>query len=132
MECRGNLVSKIVNWGEVAKKLSEGGTDGNKKSVPDEKFDDGEFGNFAFFPGNFGVEEISDDSSNRGGNKGGKPDEVVVFDDEIGNNRIENIIESGNTEANDEIPGGMARSFDVIMRIHIIIIPHGQKNGFEV
>ena len=57
-----------------------------EEGIPDEEASDGVFGDIALLPGDFGVGEISDDGGNGGGNKGGKPEKIVVFDDEVGEN----------------------------------------------
>lgn len=64
--------------------MSEAGADGEgEKKVPDEKFVNGGLGDAALFPGDFGMEEIGKDGGGKSRNKGGEPEEVVVFDDEV-------------------------------------------------
>ncbi len=65
--------------------MSEPGADGDgEKSVPDEKADNGVFGDMAFLPGDFGMGEIGDYGGGNGRNESGEPEEVVVSDDEVG------------------------------------------------
>ena len=54
-----------------------------KDGVPNEKFIDGGFGDVALFPGDFGVENIGNDSSNSSRDESGKPEKIVVVNDNI-------------------------------------------------
>ena len=85
MNGAGDIVGQFVKRSEKAKKLRETRSDSDgEDGIPDEKSSDGLFGDGTFFPSDSGVCKVSDDSSNSGGNKIRKPDEIVVFDDEIG------------------------------------------------
>ena len=84
MKGRRNVESEIIEGGEKAEKLGEAWGDGDgEHGVPDEKTNDRGFGDLAFFPGDFGMGEVGDDDSNSGSNEVGKPEEVVVSNDEI-------------------------------------------------
>ena len=57
--------------------------------------------------------EIGDYSSNGGGDKVGKPNKVVVFDDKIRKNCKKSIVKTRNQNSYYEITEGVFRSFDV-------------------
>ena len=65
--------------------MSKAWGDGNgEHGVPDEKSDDGMLSNGTFFPGDSGMCKISDYGGDGGSDKIGKPDEIVILNDEIG------------------------------------------------
>ncbi len=64
-----NVEGKIIKWSDKAKELSEKGA--NKKGggeVPDEEFVDGSFGERAFFPSDFRVEEVGENGGGESAN----------------------------------------------------------------
>lgn len=70
MDSAGNIIDKFVERSKKAKKLRKARSDSNgKHSVPDEKSDNGMFGDFALFPGNFRMRKIGYNGSNSGSNK---------------------------------------------------------------
>ena len=94
--------------------MSKSWCDGDSEHcVPDEKSYDGGLGDLAFFPSDFRMGEVGDNGSNSGGDEIRKPEEVVVFDDEVSKNGIEAIIKKGNADADEEIAGGVTTGFDV-------------------
>lgn len=115
MEGRKDVVGELVNWSEEAKKLSEGGADGDgEASVPDEELDNGGLSDLALFPGNAGMEKVGDEGSNHGANEAGEPEEIVVSDDEVCKDGVEDIIKKCNTETDKEITGGVMRPSGVL------------------
>ncbi len=113
MDGRGDIVGEFVKRSKDAKKLSEGGGDKKSEScIPDEKADDGMFGNRAILPGDFGVRNESDDSGNACGNEVRKPEEIVVFNNEIRENSKEGIIENRDRDADEEVSKCVLASFD--------------------
>lgn len=100
--------SKIIKRGEDTEKLSEGrANDNGEQSVPNEKSDDGRFGNVAFLPSDFGMSEKGNDGSNDSGNEAGEPNQIVVFDDEIGKNGVEDVIKNSDANAYKKVAGGV-------------------------
>ena len=94
--------------------MSKAWCDGNSKnSIPNKESDDGVLSDSAFFPSDFGVCEICDDSGNCCSDKIGKPNKIVVFDDEIGKKHKEGIIKTGDAYTHYEVTKGMFRSVDV-------------------
>ena len=71
------------------------------------------FGNVALFPGDFGMSEIGDKNSDSGGNECGKPEEVVVSNDEIRKNSVKAIVEDRNADADKKVAGGVFAGLDV-------------------
>ncbi len=64
-----NVEGKIIKWSDKAKELSEKGADkkGGGK-VPDKEFVDGSFGEGAFFPSDFRMEEVGKDGGGESAN----------------------------------------------------------------
>ena len=84
MDGAGNIIDKFVERSKKAKKLRKARSDSNgKHSVPDEKSDNGMFGDLALFPGDFRMCKVGNDGGDSSSDKIGKPDEVVAFDNEI-------------------------------------------------
>ena len=109
-----DIIDEFVERGEETEKLGTGGSDGDgKKGVPDEKTVDGCFGNVALLPSDFGMGDVGDNGSDGGGDEVGEPEEVVVFDDEIGDNRKKNVVENSNTDTNKDVAGGATAGLDV-------------------
>ena len=89
MEVLGDIESKIINWSDETKELSNPGTDSKGNSeVPNEEFINGGFGNIPFFPSDLGVRNISYNGSDKSSYKSGGPEKIVVFDDEIGDKTV--------------------------------------------
>lgn len=87
------------------------------------------------FPSNFGMSKVGDDSGDGGGDEIGKPEKAVVFDDEIGENGVENEIKKGDTNANKKVASCVTAGFDIIgivFGFHGIIIAYGQNANFLV
>ena len=96
MNCTSNVIDKFVKRSKKTEELSKSWGDNNSDyGVPDEKSDNGMFSNCAFFPGDFGMRKISNNSGNGGSDKVGKPDEVIIFNNQIRQNCKKGIIESG-------------------------------------
>lgn len=84
MKGRRNVESEIIEGGEKAEKLGEARGDGDgEHSVPDEKTNNRGFGDLAFFPGNSGMSDISNDGGDGRSDEIREPEEVVVSNDEI-------------------------------------------------
>ena len=65
-----DVVSKFVEGCNEAKKPSEEWADGKcGEEVPGKEFDNAGFAGVAFFPGDFGMSDISNDGCNEGRNK---------------------------------------------------------------
>lgn len=59
MKVLTNIKGELVGKGEETKKLGEAGADRKgEEKIPDKEFVNGRFGDFAFFPGDFGMEEV--------------------------------------------------------------------------
>ena len=77
-----------------------------KNGIPDKKTDNGMPGDDTLFPGDARMSEVSYDSSDGGSNEIRKPKEIIIIDNEIGNDGVERIIKEGNTNANESIFAG--------------------------
>ncbi len=89
MEGGRNIEGKIVEGGEKAEKLGEARGDGDgEHGVPDEKTNDRGFGDLAFFPGDSGMGDISNDGGDGRSDEIREPEEIVVFNDEIGQDSV--------------------------------------------
>ena len=87
MEGTGDVESEFVEWGEEAEELGDPGADGDgEEGVPDEEADDGVLGDMAVFPSDFGVGDVGDNGGDGSRDKSGEPKEVVVSNNEIGEN----------------------------------------------
>ena len=81
MDGTGDVVSEFVKRGEKTEQLCKAGSDSNgEHGIPDEKSNDGVFGNFTFFPSNFGVRKICDDGGNGSSDEIREPDKIIIFD----------------------------------------------------
>lgn len=126
MEAFGDLEREFVERGEKSKKPSEKRrNDDGEKGVPDEEVDDAGFGRAAFLPSDSRMEEVGEDGGDGGGNEGGEPEEVTVVDDDEGEKSVEEIVENGQGEADEE-------KFADAVFDHKTIITYGQKGGFGV
>ena len=114
MEGASDAESEFVEWGEEAEELGDPGADGDgEEGVPDEKSDNGVFGDLAFFPSDFGVSNVGDDGGDGSRNKRGEPEEVVVFYNDISKERVESEIKNSDTDADKKIPSGVLTGLDV-------------------
>ena len=66
-----------------------------------------------FFPGDFGMSKVGYDGGDSGGNEVGEPEEVVVFNDEIGEDCVKSIIKKSNSNTDEKVTGGVTAGFDV-------------------
>jgi len=99
-----DVVGEFVEGGKETEELDESGTDSDSEDgVPDEKTDDGAFGDVSFFPGDFGVGKIGDDNGNRGGDKIGEPKKIIVVDDKISEDGVEAVVEESDKDADDGV-----------------------------
>ena len=106
-----DVVGEFVEGGKEAEELDESGADSDSEDgVPDEKTDDGAFGDVSLFPSDFGVGEVGNDNGDRGGDKIGEPKKIVVVDDKIGKDDIETVVEEGNKDADDGVFTSALRS----------------------
>ncbi len=81
----GDTVGEFVEWSEETEELGKTWCNGDgKHCIPNKKSDDGMFGDSTFFPGNSRMSKVGNNGSDGGGDKIRKPDEIVIFDDEIG------------------------------------------------
>lgn len=114
MYCGGDIVGEFVKWRKKAKKLSKAGCDGDSNHcIPNKESNDRMLGDSAFFPSDSGMREVGNDGSNSGSNKIGEPNEVVVLDDEIGQNSKKGVVEGSNQYAYYEITKSVFGCFDV-------------------
>ena len=114
MDGSTDIVGKFVEGGKEAKKLSEPGADGNgEDGIPDEEFYDRCFGDIAFFPGDFGMKDVGDEDSGGSTDEAGEPEEIVVFDNQIGKNGVEAIIKNRNCDTDEDVTDGTFAGFDV-------------------
>ena len=114
MNCRGNAVSEFVEWCKNTKKLCEGRANYNgEHGIPDEESDNGSFGNVTLLPGNLRVSNEGDDDCDCGGDEIGEPKKIIIFNNEISDDSVENVVESCNADADEKISSGVSRSFDV-------------------
>ena len=65
------------------------------------------------------MEDVGKNSGEGGGDQSGEPDEVVVFDDKIGEDGVEAVVENCQSDANEEIASGVLAGC-----IHIRIISY--------
>lgn len=62
----------MVKWGNETEKLREARVYGyGKNDIPNEKLINSSLGDFALFPGNFGMKNVGENSGSCGGNEGG-------------------------------------------------------------
>ena len=102
MKILTDIVSKSVERSNKTKSPSKEGADSKgKKSIPNKEINNTNFGGSAFFPGNFGVENVSKNNSNSGRNKGRKPKEAIVIDNDKSNKSIEKIIKNSEDCSDD-------------------------------
>lgn len=95
--------------------MCEYGSDGKSDdNVPDEESDDGMVGDVALLPSDFGMGDEGHDGSDSGSDEIGEPEEIVVFDDKIGDDGEKNIVEESNADADEEIADGVLAGFDVL------------------
>lgn len=59
------------------------------------------------------MSNVANNDSNNGGDHVGKPEKIVVFDDEIRQYSKKNIVYKGNTDADEEITDCVAAGGDV-------------------
>ena len=65
--------------------MSKAWGDGDgEHGVPNKKTNNGMLGNSTFFPSDFGMCKIGNDSSDGGSDKVGKPNKIVIFNNKIG------------------------------------------------
>lgn len=115
MDGFADVKSEFVEWSQKTEELSEPRTNGNsEEGVPDEKSDDGVFGDVAFFPSDFGMGDVGDDGGDGGGDKGGEPKKVIISNNEISQNGIESKIKNSNSDADEKISGSVLAGFDVL------------------
>ena len=88
-----------------------------EESIPDKETDNGVFGDMTLFPSNFGMGDVGDNSGDCSSNEHGKPNKIIIVNDEIGKNRIETIIEDGDADADEKISGGVFAGLDVFLLI---------------
>lgn len=68
MERLEDIVGEFVERSDETKKLGQGRTDGDgEDGVPDEEFVFGGFGDTAFLPGDFGMQNIRKNGGDSGG-----------------------------------------------------------------
>lgn len=68
----------------------------------------------AFFPSDFGMGDVGNNGGNNRSNKTGKPEEIVIFNDEVRQNSKKDIVKDGNTNANKKITSSVLAGFDII------------------
>lgn len=94
MYCAGDIKSEFIERSKETKKLRKAWGDGNGEyGIPDKESNNGMLGNFALFPGDFGMCYISDYGSDGGSDKIGKPDKIIVLNDEIRKNCKKDVVE---------------------------------------
>lgn len=70
-----NIKSEIVKWSDETEKLSEKWADEKGRSeVPDKEFINGGFGERAFFPSDFRMENIGENGGDESGDEGREPE----------------------------------------------------------
>ena len=108
------MMSKIVDGVEEAEKPSEAGADGEGDGgVPDEESNDAGFPRISFFPSDAGVENVSDDDGEGGGDEIGEPEKVAVFDEKTSDELINEVIKSGNSDADEEVATSVTGGGDI-------------------
>ena len=113
MNSIGDVVSKFVQRREETEELGEPGANSNgEESVPDEKPDNGVFGDFAFFPSDLRMSDVGDDGCDDGGDKGGEPEKIIISENKISQNRIESKIEDSDSDTDEKVSSGVLASFD--------------------
>lgn len=115
MDSFADVKGEFVERSQKTEELGEPGANGDsEEGVPDEKPDNGVFGDVAFFPGDFGMGDIGDNGGDGGGDKGREPKKIIISNNEISQNRIENKIEYSNGDADKKVSGSMFASFDIL------------------
>lgn len=107
IEIRGNIVHKFVEWRKEPEEPSEKWTDEKGgDEIPGEEFDDADFAGVAFFPGDFGMQSIGEESCEDVGDHGVEPEQLVVDENGAGEESINDKIERGENDADNDIFAG--------------------------
>ena len=103
VDSEADIVGEFVKGCDEAKEPSEprAKNDG-EEGVPKEKISDADFGGGALLPGNFGMKDVGEDGGDRGGNKRGEPEEIIVVNDGEGEESVEEIVGKGEDDADDK------------------------------
>ena len=108
------MIGEIVKTGDEAKKLGEARIDGNgKKDIPDEKLIDTNFARIAFFPGDFGVEDVGENGSKSAGDEAGEPEKAIIINDEIGEDGVGTVIKNRKNDSDNKITTSAMGSLNV-------------------
>lgn len=82
--------------------MSEKRTDENSGGeVPDEKFVDGDFGEGAFFPSDFGMKNVGENGGSESTDEGGKPEKIVIINNKVSEDGIKAEVENGDSNADN-------------------------------
>ena len=132
MNSGGDTISNVVEWRDKAEELSKAWADCYcQDGIPEKEFVFSSFLYLTFFPCDFGMQNICYDCGNSSSNKIRKPNEIVIFDNNIGKNGVETVIKESDCDTNKKITcsvmGGVAFSF-----FHSVIIAYGQMLIFGV
>lgn len=115
MDSFADVKGEFVERSQKTEELGEPGANSNgEESVPDEKPDNGVFGDFAFFPSDLRMSDVGDDGCDDGGDKSGEPEKIIISENKISQNRIESKIEDGDSDTDEEISSGVLASFDIL------------------
>ncbi len=90
MNSTRNTVGEFVEWREKTEEFGENrANDESGEKIPKEEIYDAEFGRTAAFPGNAGVSEKGDKSSNEIRNEAIEPQEVIIFQDDASDESVD-------------------------------------------
>lgn len=79
MDSFADMKGEFVERSQKTEELGEPGANSNgEEGVPNEKSDDGVFGDFAFFPGDFGMGNVGDNGGDDSRDKSGEPKKIAV------------------------------------------------------
>lgn len=79
MDSFADMKGEFVERSQKTEELGEPGANSNgEEGVPNEKSDDGVFGDFAFFPSDFGMGNVGDNGGDGSRDKSGEPKKIAV------------------------------------------------------
>ena len=73
------------------------------------------FSDFTFFPGDFRMCEVGNYGGNGSGDEIRKPDKIIVFNDEVGQNCEKSVIKKCDQDAYYKVTKSVFRSFDIFL-----------------
>ena len=102
MKIRADIVDEFVKWRDEAEEPSEERADGNGgDTIPDEEHNNTAFGDGAFFPGDFGMENIGENGGEGIGDDAVKPKKLVAIENYTSEKSVNSKIEERQNNADN-------------------------------